>query len=241
VTSKIKPVRDAIDKAKHPALFMVDTISGLCSADYRHDEWGVDVTISGSQKGLMLPPGLGFNAVSKKAVEASKSSKLIRSYWDWGSQLANNPSGNFPYTPATNLLYGLVEACDMLMDEGLDNVFSRHERHAEAARRAVKAWGLEIQCAEPTEYSPVLTGVIMPEGHDADALRAIILDKFNMSLGSGLGKIKGKVFRIGHLGDFNDLMLMGTLSGVEMGLTVAGVPHKSGGVQAAMEFLTGNA
>lgn len=241
VTSKIKPVRDAIDKAKHPALFMVDTISGLCSADYRHDEWGVDVTISGSQKGLMLPPGLGFNAVSKKAVEASKSSKLIRSYWDWGSQLANNPSGNFPYTPATNLLYGLVEACDMLMDEGLDNVFSRHERHAEAARRAVKAWGLEIQCAEPTEYSPVLTGVIMPEGYDADALRAIILDKFNMSLGSGLGKIKGKVFRIGHLGDFNDLMLMGTLSGVEMGLTVAGVPHKSGGVQAAMEFLTGNA
>ena len=241
VTSKIKPVRDAIDKAKHPALFMVDTISGLCSADYRHDEWGVDVTISGSQKGLMLPPGLGFNAVSKKAVEASKSSKLIRSYWDWGSQLANNPSGNFPYTPATNLLYGLVEACDMLMDEGLDNVFSRHERHAEAARRAVKAWGLEIQCAEPTEYSPVLTGVIMPEGHDADGLRAIILDKFNMSLGSGLGKIKGKVFRIGHLGDFNDLMLMGTLSGVEMGLTVAGVPHKSGGVQAAMEFLTGNA
>ena len=241
VTSKIKPVRDAIDKAKHPALFMVDTISGLCSADYRHDEWGVDVTISGSQKGLMLPPGLGFNAVSKKAVEASKNSKLTRSYWDWGSQLANNPSGNFPYTPATNLLYGLVEACDMLMDEGLDNVFSRHERHAEAARRAVKAWGLEIQCAEPTEYSPVLTGVIMPEGYDADALRAIILDKFNMSLGSGLGKVKGKVFRIGHLGDFNDLMLMGTLSGVEMGLTVAGVPHKSGGVQAAMEFLTGNA
>lgn len=241
VTSKIKPVRDAIDKAKHPALFMVDTISGLGSADYRHDEWGVDVTISGSQKGLMLPPGLGFNAVSKKAVEASKSSKLTRSYWDWGSQLANNPSGNFPYTPATNLLYGLMEACDMLMDEGLDNVFSRHERHAEAARRAVNGWGLEIQCAEPTEYSPVLTGVIMPEGHDADTLRAIILDKFNMSLGSGLGKVKGKVLRIGHLGDFNDLMLMGALSGVEMGLTVAGVPHKSGGVQAAIEFLTGNA
>ena len=241
VTSKIKSVRDAIDRAKHPALFMVDTISGLGSADYRHDEWGVDITISGSQKGLMLPPGLGFNAVSKKAVEASRHAKLTRSYWDWESQLANNPSGNFPYTPATNLLYGLVEACDMLMDEGLENVFARHERHAEAARRAVKAWGLEIQCAEPSEYSPVLTGVVMPDGHDADNLRAIILDKYNMSLGSGLGKIKGKVFRIGHLGDFNDLMLLGALSGVEMGLAVAGVLHNKGGVQAAIDFLTGNA
>ena len=241
VTSKIKSVRDAIDRAKHPALFMVDTISGLGSADYRHDEWGVDVTISGSQKGLMLPPGLGFNAVSKKAVEASRFAKSTRSYWDWESQLSNNPSGNFPYTPATNLLYGLLEACDMLMDEGLENVFARHERHAEAARRAVKAWGLEIQCAEPSEYSPVLTGVVMPDGHDADNLRAIILDKYNMSLGSGLGKIKGKVFRIGHLGDFNDLMLLGALSGVEMGLAVAGVPHNKGGVQAAIDFLTGNA
>ena len=241
VTSKIKSVRDAIDRAKHPALFMVDTISGLGSADYRHDEWGVDVTISGSQKGLMLPPGLGFNAVSKKAVEASRYAKLTRSYWDWESQLSNNPSGNFPYTPATNLLYGLLEACDMLMDEGLENVFARHERHAEAARRAVKAWGLEMQCAEPSEYSPVLTAVVMPDGHDADNLRAIILDKYNMSLGSGLGKVKGKVFRIGHLGDFNDLMLLGALSGVEMGLAVAGVPHKKGGVQAAIDFLTGNA
>ena len=241
VTSKIKSVRDAIDRAKHPALFMVDTISGLGSADYRHDEWGVDVTISGSQKGLMLPPGLGFNAVSKKAVEASRFAKLTRSYWDWESQLSNNPSGNFPYTPATNLLYGLLEACDMLMDEGLENVFARHERHAEAARRAVKAWGLEMQCAEPSEYSPVLTAVVMPDGHDADNLRAIILDKYNMSLGSGLGKVKGKVFRIGHLGDFNDLMLLGALSGVEMGLAVAGVPHKKGGVQAAIDFLTGNA
>ena len=241
VTSKIKSVRDAIDRAKHPALFMVDTISGLGSADYRHDEWGVDVTISGSQKGLMLPPGLGFNAVSKKAVEASRFAKLTRSYWDWESQLSNNPSGNFPYTPATNLLYGLLEACDMLMDEGLENVFARHERHAEAARRAVKAWDLEMQCTEPSEYSPVLTAVVMPDGHDADNLRAIILDKYNMSLGSGLGKVKGKVFRIGHLGDFNDLMLLGALSGVEMGLAVAGVPHKKGGVQAAIDFLTGNA
>jgi alanine-glyoxylate transaminase/serine-glyoxylate transaminase/serine-pyruvate transaminase len=240
VTSKIKPVRDAIDNAKHPALFMVDTISGLGSADYRHDEWGVDVTISGSQKGLMLPPGLGFNAVSQKAVAASKTSDLLRSYWDWGSQLANNPSGNFPYTPATNLLYGLIEACDMLMSEGLENVFSRHNRHAEATRRAVNAWGLEIQCQEPTEYSPVLTGVVMPDGYDADALREVILDKYNMSLGSGLGRVKGKVFRIGHLGDFNDLMLLGTLSGVEMGLAVAGIPHKKGGAQAAIDFLIGN-
>jgi alanine-glyoxylate transaminase/serine-glyoxylate transaminase/serine-pyruvate transaminase len=188
----------------------------------------------------MLPPGLGFNAVSQKAVEASKTSSLLRSYWDWGSQLANNPSGNFPYTPATNLLYGLIEACDMLMSEGLENVFSRHNRHAEATRRAVNAWGLEIQCQEPTEYSPVLTGVVMPDGYDADALREVILDKYNMSLGSGLGRVKGKVFRIGHLGDFNDLMLLGTLSGVEMGLAVAGIPHKKGGAQAAIDFLIGN-
>ena len=238
--SDVKAVRNAIDNAKHPALFLVDTISGLGSADYKHDDWGVDVTITGSQKGLMLPPGLGFNAVSEKAVTASKSAKLLRSYWDWTAQLQNNPTGNFPYTPATNLLYGLLEACDMLMEEGMENVFARHERHAEATRRAVRTWGLEIQCSEPKEYSPVLTGVIMPEGHDADALRDVILEKYNMSLGAGLGKIKGRVFRIGHLGDFNDLMLMGTLSGVEMGLASANVPHKKGGAQAALEFLAGN-
>jgi alanine-glyoxylate transaminase/serine-glyoxylate transaminase/serine-pyruvate transaminase len=240
-TSKVKAVRDAIDRAGHPAMFLVDTISGLGSADYRHDEWGVDVTVAGSQKGLMLPPGLGFNAVSKKAVAASKNAKCTRSYWDWNSQLANNPTGNFPYTPATNLLYGLIEACDMLMDEGLDNVFARHDRHAEATRRAVRTWGLETQCLEPSEHSPVLTGVVMPEGHDADALRAAILENYDMSLGAGLGKVKGRMFRIGHLGDFNDLMLMGTLSGVEMGLAVAGVPHSKGGVQVAMDYLTGNA
>jgi alanine-glyoxylate transaminase/serine-glyoxylate transaminase/serine-pyruvate transaminase len=240
-TSKVKAVRDAIDRAGHPAMFLVDTISGLGSADYRHDEWGVDVTVAGSQKGLMLPPGLGFNAVSKKAVAASKNAKCTRSYWDWNSQLANNPTGNFPYTPATNLLYGLIEACDMLMDEGLDNVFARHDRHAEATRRAVRTWGLETQCLEPSEHSPVLTGVVMPEGHDADALRAAILENYDMSPGAGLGKVKGRMFRIGHLGDFNDLMLMGTLSGVEMGLAVAGVPHSKGGVQVAMDYLTGNA
>ncbi len=241
VTSRIPEVRAAIDAAGHPALFMVDTISGLASADLRHDEWGIDVTITGSQKGLMLPPGLGFNAVSDKAIAASKTSSSIRSYWDWSSQLGQNPSGNFPYTPATNLLYGLKEACDMLMEEGLDNVFARHERHAEATRRAVTHWGLEIQCLETREYSPVLTGVVMPDGHDADAVRKIILDKFDMSLGAGLGKVKGKMFRIGHLGDFNDLMLCGTLSGCEMGLRLAGVPIETGGVQAALDYLAGNA
>lgn len=241
VTSRIAEVRKAIDAAGHPALFMVDTISGLASADFRHDEWGIDVTVTGSQKGLMLPPGLGFNALSPKAIEASKSAKMTRSYWDWASQLGQNPSGNFPYTPATNLLYGLKEACDMLMEEGLDNVFARHERHAEATRRAVRAWGLEIQCLEPKEYSPVLTGVVMPDGHDADAVRKVILEKFDMSLGAGLGKVKGKMFRIGHLGDFNDLMLAGTLAGCEMGLRIAGVPIKPGGVQAAMDYLAGNA
>lgn len=240
-TSRIGEVRAAIDRAKHPALFLVDTISGLASADYRHDEWGVDVTITGSQKGLMLPPGLGFNAVSDKAIETSKSTKTPRSYWDWGAQLGQNPSGNFPYTPATNLLYGLNEACDMLMDEGLDNVFARHERHAEATRRAVRHWGLEIQCEDAREYSPVLTGVVMPEGHDADAVRKVILENFDMSLGAGLGKVKGRMFRIGHLGDFNDLMLCGTLSGCEMGLRMAGVPIHTGGVQVAMDYLTGNA
>ena len=240
-TSRIDDVRKAIDAAAHPALFLVDSISGLGSADFRHDEWGVDVTISGSQKGLMLPPGISFNAVSKKAVEASKSAKMTRSYWDWSSQLGQNPSGNFPYTPATNLLYGLIEACDMMMDEGLENVFARHERHAEATRRAVRHWGLDIQCEDAREYSPVLTGVMMPEGHDADAVRKVILEKFDMSLGAGLGKVKGKMFRIGHLGDFNDLMLCGTLSGVEMGLRMAGVPIETGGVQTALDYLSGNA
>ena len=240
-TSRIWDVRKAIDATGHPALFLVDSISGLGSADFRHDEWGVDVTISGSQKGLMLPPGISFNAVSKKAVEASKSAKMTRSYWDWSSQLGQNPSGNFPYTPATNLLYGLIEACDMMMDEGLENVFARHERHAEAARRAVRHWGLDIQCEDAREYSPVLTGVMMPDGHDADAVRKVILEKFDMSLGAGLGKVKGKMFRIGHLGDFNDLMLCGTLSGVEMGLRMAGVPIETGGVQAALDYLSGNA
>ena len=241
VTSRISEVRKAIDAAGHPALFMVDTISGLASADLRHDEWGIDVTISGSQKGLMLPPGISFNAVSDKALEASKSSKMTKSYWEWSSQIGQNPTGNFPYTPNTNLLYGLKEACDMLMDEGLDNVFARHERHAEATRRAVRQWGLEIQCQDSREYSPVLTGVVMPEGHDADAVRKVILDKFDMSLGAGLGKVKGRMFRIGHLGDFNDLMLCGTLSGCEMGLRMAGVPIQTGGVQAALDYLSGNA
>ncbi|MEQ8586914.1 MAG: aminotransferase class V-fold PLP-dependent enzyme [Thalassobaculaceae bacterium] len=241
VTSRIPEVRKAIDAAGHPALFMVDTISGLASADLRHDEWGIDVTISGSQKGLMLPPGISFNAVSDKALEAAKSSTMTKSYWEWSSQIGQNPTGNFPYTPNTNLLYGLKEACDMLMDEGLDNVFARHERHAEATRRAVRQWGLEIQCEDAREYSPVLTGVVMPDGHDADAVRKVILDKFDMSLGAGLGKVKGKMFRIGHLGDFNDLMLCGTLSGCEMGLRMAGVPIRTGGVQAALDYLSGNA
>jgi len=240
-TSRIGEVRKAIDATGHPALFLVDTISGLASADYRHDEWGVDVTVTGSQKGLMLPPGLGFNAVSDKAIEASKTATSVRSYWDWNSQLGANPSGNFPYTPATNLLYGLLEACDMLMDEGLDQVFARHDRHAEATRRAVRHWGLDIQCQEPLDYSPVLTGVVMPDGVDADAVRKVILERFDMSLGAGLGKVKGKMFRIGHLGDFNDLMLCGTLSGVEMGLRLAGVPIETGGVQAALDYLSGNA
>lgn len=241
VTSRIPEVRKAIDAAGHPALFLVDTISGLASADLRHDEWGIDVTISGSQKGLMLPPGISFNAVSDKALEAAKSSKMTKSYWEWTSQIGQNPTGNFPYTPNTNLLYGLLEACDMLMDEGLENVFARHERHAEATRRAVRQWGLEIQCEDTREYSPVLTGVVMPEGHDADAVRKVILDKFDMSLGAGLGKVKGRMFRIGHLGDFNDLMLCGTLSGCEMGLRLAGVPIQTGGVQAALDYLSGNA
>jgi alanine-glyoxylate transaminase/serine-glyoxylate transaminase/serine-pyruvate transaminase len=239
-TSRIGEVRKAIDRAKHPALFMVDTISGLGSIDYRHDEWGVDVTIAGSQKGLMLPPGLSFNAVSAKALAAGKTAKLPRSYWSWEEMLVPNKNGFFPYTPATNLLYGLREALKMLLDdEGLDNVFARHQRHAEATRRAVNAWGLEVLCQNPAEYSGVLTAVLMPAGHSEVAFRKVVLERFNMSLGSGLGKIADKVFRIGHLGDFNDLTLMGTLAGVEMGLELAAVPHKKGGVAAAMEYLIG--
>jgi alanine-glyoxylate transaminase/serine-glyoxylate transaminase/serine-pyruvate transaminase len=242
VTSRIAEVRKAIDRAKHPALFMVDTISSLGSIDYRHDEWGVDVTVAGSQKGLMLPPGLSFNAVSDKALAASKSARLPRSYWSWEEMLGPNETGFFPYTPATNLLYGLRVALKMLVEEeGLDNVFKRHDRHAEAARRAVRAWGLEILCANPAEYSSALTAVLMPDGYNEAEFRKVVLERFNMSLGSGLGKIAGKVFRIGHLGDFNDLTLMGTLCGVEMGLGVAGVPHRKGGVDAAMAYLSGAA
>jgi len=239
--TNVPAVRAAIDAAGHPALLLVDTISSLASIDYRHDEWGVDVTVSGSQKGLMLPPGLSFNAVSDKALAANADAKLARSYWDWPSMIANNKTGYFPYTPATNLLYGLKEALAMLFEEGLDNVFARHDRHAEATRRAVQAWGLEILCNNPAEYSSVLTAVMVPDGHDADHVRGVILDNFDMSLGTGLGKVKGKIFRIGHLGDFNDLTLMGTLAGVEMGLGIAGVPHQKGGVQQAMNFLAGNA
>jgi len=238
-TSRVHDIRKAIDRAKHPALFMVDTISSLASIDYRHDEWGVDVTVCCSQKGLMLPPGLGLNAVSRKALKASKSARLPRSYWDWEAMIRDNKMGFFPYTPATNLLYGLREALRMLREEGLDRVFARHLRHAEATRRAVRAWGLEILCLNPDEYSPALTTVVMPEGHDADALRKVVLERFDMSLGTGLGKLKGKVFRIGHLGDFNDLMLAGTLCGVEMGLSLAGIPHTKGGVTAALDFLSG--
>ena len=237
VTSDIPAVRRAIDAASHPALLMVDTISSLASIDYRHDEWGVDVTVAGSQKGLMLPPGMSFNAVSSKALIASRTSRLPKSYWRWDEILEANKSGSWPYTPPTNLLYGLSEACDMLMEEGLPNVFARHDRHAEAARSAVRAWQLEILCADPKAYSSSLTAIVMPEGHDADRFRDVVLDHFDMSLGAGLAKLKGKVFRIGHLGSFNDLMLCGTLCGVEMGLALAGVPHAKGGVEAAMAYL----
>jgi alanine-glyoxylate transaminase / serine-glyoxylate transaminase / serine-pyruvate transaminase len=237
VTSRIADVRAAIDRAGHPALYLVDTISSLASIDYRHDEWGVDVTVGGSQKGLMMPPGLSFNAISAKALAASDHARLPRSYWDWKEMLASNATGYFPYTPATNLLYGLNEALEMLFEEGLTNVFTRHDRHAEATRRATRAWGLEILCANPAEYSSTLTGILMPDGHNADAFRKIVLDRFDLSLGQGLGKVAGKVFRIGHLGWFNDLMLCGTLAGVEMGLAAAGVPHRKGGVDAAMDYL----
>ena len=235
--SRIGEVRKAMDAAGHTALLMVDTISSLASIDYRHDEWGVDVTVSGSQKGLMLPPGLSFNALSERAIAESRNGGMNRSYWDWHDQIAANASGAFPFTPATNLLYGLAEAIDILHEEGLDNVFARHDRHAEATRRAVQAWGLEVLCQEPQDYSSSLTAVLLPEGHDADALRATILRHFDMSLGNGLSRLAGKVFRIGHLGDFNDLMLMGTLSGVEMGLKLADIPHQSGGAATAMQYL----
>jgi alanine-glyoxylate transaminase/serine-glyoxylate transaminase/serine-pyruvate transaminase len=237
VVSDVAAVRRAIARAGHPALLMVDTISSLASIDYRHDEWGVDVTIGCSQKGLMLPPGLGFNAIGARALAASKTALLPRAYWDWQGMLEPNKSGFFPYTPSTNLLYGLDEALKMLFEEGLDNVFARHERLAEATRRAVQAWGLEIQCANRAEYSASLTAIRVPDGHDADDVRRVILDRFDMSLGTGLGKIKGRVFRIGHLGDFNELMLAGTLAGVEMGLALAGVPSQRGGVSAALDYL----
>ena len=236
-TSAIAEVRAAIDSAGHDALLLVDTISSLASIDFRHDKWGVDVTVSGSQKGLMLPPGLSFNAVSEKALSVSRTSGMRRSYWDWSEQIASNADGAFPYTPATNLLFGLAEAIDMLHDEGLDEVFARHDRHAAATRRAVQAWGLEVLCQEPRDFSSSLTAVLLPDGHDADAFRASVLKKFNMSLGNGLSKLAGKVFRIGHLGDFNDLMLLGTLSGVELGLSLADIPHQKGGVDAAMSLL----
>jgi alanine-glyoxylate transaminase/serine-glyoxylate transaminase/serine-pyruvate transaminase len=237
VTSRIAEIRKAIDNAKHPALFLVDTISSLGSAEYKHEEWGVDVTVSCSQKGFMLPPGLGFNAISEKAIAASKTNKMPRYYWDWEEMLAPNKQGFFPYTPATNLLYGLREAIAMLHEEGLDEVFARHKRLAAATRAAVTHWGLDVLCQNPAEYSPVLTAVVMPPGHDADKFRDIVLENYNMSLGTGLTKLKGKVFRIGHLGECNALMLMGALSGVEMGLSAAGVPHRSGGVAAAMALL----
>jgi alanine-glyoxylate transaminase/serine-glyoxylate transaminase/serine-pyruvate transaminase len=241
VTSRIAELRAAIDRARHPALFFVDTISSLASIDYRHDDWGVDVTVAGSQKGLMLPPGLGFNAVSDKARAAAGSARLPRSYWDWEEMLKTNKAGYFPYTPATNLLYGLQEALHMLQEEGLEAVFARHGRLAEATRRAVGAWGLDILCQDPREYSDSLTAVVMPEGHDADGFRKLVLERYNMSLGNGLGRVAGKVFRIGHLGDFNELSLAGTLAGIEMGLAAAGVPHGKGGVQAAIDYLAAGA
>jgi alanine-glyoxylate transaminase / serine-glyoxylate transaminase / serine-pyruvate transaminase len=242
-TSNILAVRRAIDAAKHPALLLVDSISGLASAEYKHDEWGVDVTVSGSQKGLMLPPGISFNALSPKAIEASKTAKLPKSFWAWDEIVEMNKTGYWPYTPNTNLLYGLAEACDMLLEPafgGLDGVFARHKRWGEGVRSAVKAWGLEIQCNEAASYSPVLTGVIMPEGVDADAVRKLIYERFDLSLGTGLGKVKGRMFRIGHLGDCNDLTLMAALSGCEMGLKLSGVKLAGSGVAAAMDYFAGH-
>lgn len=239
-TSRVNEVRWAMNNVGHDALLLADTISSLGSIDFRHDEWGVDVTVAGSQKGLMLPPGLSFNAVSEKAVAVASKGGMRRSYWDWEEQIAANKDGSFPFTPATNLLYGLAEAIDMLHEEGLDNVFKRHDRHAAATRKAVQAWGLEVLCQEPKDYSSALTAVLLPDGHNADAFRTGVLQNFNMSLGNGLAKLAGKVFRIGHLGDFNDLMLLGTLSGVEMGLSLANIPHQKGGVDAAMNMLKGD-
>jgi alanine-glyoxylate transaminase / serine-glyoxylate transaminase / serine-pyruvate transaminase len=236
-TSRIAEIRAALDRAGHGALLLVDTISSLGSVDYRHDEWKVDVTVSCSQKGFMLPPGLGFNAISEKARAAAKTNKMPRSYWDWEEMLKPNANGFFPYTPATNLLYGLREAIAMLLEEGLENVFARHKRLAAATRAAVTHWGLEVLCQNPAEYSPVLTAVLMPPGHDADQFRKVVLERCNMSLGSGLGKVAGKVFRIGHLGECNELTLLGAISGVEMGLAAAGVPHRSGGVEVAIKAL----
>ncbi|MBM4315199.1 MAG: aminotransferase class V-fold PLP-dependent enzyme [Deltaproteobacteria bacterium] len=240
VTSRLAEIRKAVDRSGHPALLMVDTISSLGSIDYRHDEWGVDVTVGCSQKGLMLPPGLGFNAISAKALAAAKSSRFIKSYWSWNEVLEANKGGFFHSTPATNLIYGLREALHLLREEGLDNIFARHIRHGEAARRAVRAWGLEILCLDPEEYSPVLTTVVMPGDKGADAYREAVLEKFNLSLGNGLGILKDRVFRIGHLGDFNDLMLIGTLAGVEMGFALKGLPYKQGGVMAALDYLAAN-
>jgi alanine-glyoxylate transaminase/serine-glyoxylate transaminase/serine-pyruvate transaminase len=237
----IAAIRRAIDAANHPALLMVDTISSLGSIDYRHDDWGVDVTVAGSQKGLMLPPGLSFNAVSDKALKAAKAARFPRSFWDWEEMIAINARGYFPYTPATNMIQALKVALDMLEGEGLDRVFARHDRAAEATRRAVRHWGFETVCNKPSDYSSSLTAVFLPEGHSADGLRKIVLERSNMSLGNGLGKLNDRVFRIGHLGDFHDLMVTGTLSGVEMGLAVAGIPHRPGGVQVAMSYLQGNA
>jgi len=241
VTSDVAAVRRAIDAAGHPALLLVDTISGLGSVDFRTDEWGVDVAITCSQKGLMMPPGLSFNTISAKALGASRNAGLARSYWGWDEMLQHNAKGYFPYSPATNLLYGLKEAIAMLLEEGLDNVFARHARYSEATRRAVRAWGLEVLSLVPSEHSNVLTAVLMPEGESADRLRAVILENFDMSLGTGLNKLQDRVFRIGHLGDFNDLTLIGTLAGVEMGLSVAGIAHNKGGVQAALDYLAESA
>jgi alanine-glyoxylate transaminase/serine-glyoxylate transaminase/serine-pyruvate transaminase len=238
VSSRVPETRKRMDRVRHPALLLVDAISSLASMEYRHDDWGVDVTVGCSQKGLMLPPGLGLNAISQKALVASKTARLARSYWDWEPMLRDNAAGFFPYTPATNLLYGLREALRMLFEEGLEDVFARHSRHAEATRLAVRSWGLDLVCLDPAEYSSSITAVMLPEGSDADAVRKVVLDRYDMSLGTGLGKLKGKIFRIGHLGDFNDLMLAATLSGVEMGLALAGVPFTRGGVAAALDLLS---
>ena len=238
IKSQVEEVRKAIDSTNHPALFMVDTISSLGSYDYNHQKWKVDVTVGGSQKGLMCPPGLSFNAISPKALEAYKKSNLTKSYFDWGQMLENNKSGFYPYTPAVNLLYALNEAVDMLLEEGLENVFKRHKRHADATRIAVETWGLEILAKNPIERSDSITAIMVPDGHDSDNLRKIIYDNYNMSLGTGLNKVKGKVFRIGHMGDLNDLTLAGTLSGVEMGLKQSGIPFKKGGIMAALDFLS---